>query len=232
MLKSFLRRPGVQSWLAQLMGRYLMFALRRKRWTIVGEEHLAPHFAGQPAVVAFWHECLPLIPRLWLEARSRFPAGVAPRAFVLVSRNKDGRIIGETIRAFGLDVLHGSTTRAGQDKGGAASVRQMLDALANGDFVAITPDGPRGPRHVAAPGVAQVAALAGIRVLPCAGHATGTKVLPTWDGLIAPLPWGRGVLVAEPTIAVPREGWEEAVPEIQAALIRAAERAAALLKAG
>lgn len=232
MLKSFLRRPGVQSWLARTMGRYLVFALGRKSWTLVGEEHLAPHFAGQPAVVAFWHECLPLMPRLWVEARARFAAGAGKRAFVLVSRNKDGRIIGETIRAFGLDVLHGSTTRAGQDKGGAASVRQMLDALAAGDFVAITPDGPRGPRHVAAPGVAQVAALAGTKVLPCAGRASGARVLPTWDGLIAPLPWGRGVIVCEPPIEVPREGWEAAVPAIQAALIRAAERAAALVKAG
>jgi lysophospholipid acyltransferase (LPLAT)-like uncharacterized protein len=80
--------------------------------------------------------------------------------------------------------------------------------------------------------VAQVAALAGVKVLPCAGRATGTKVLPTWDGLIAPLPWGRGVIVCEPAIEVPREGWEAMVPAIEAALIRAADRAAALARGG
>lgn len=227
MLKEFFRRPGVQAWLAAVMGRYLSFALRTKRWTFVGLEHLAPHLHGRPVVGAFWHECLPLMPRFWLEVHARAPHR---RGHVLVSRNKDGRIIGETIRIFHLDVVHGSTARGGQDKGGAASVRQMLDVLERGDFVVITPDGPRGPARTAAPGVAQVAALAGVPVMACAGRATHTRRLPTWDRLIAVLPWGRGVFVCEAPIDVPREGWETAVPAIEAALTRAAERAEALLR--
>jgi len=224
MLKEFFRRPGVQSWLAAVMGRYLAFVLRSKRWTVEGTEYIEPHMRGQPLVAAFWHECLPLMPQLWLQVRGR-----GPLAHVLVSRNKDGRIIGETMRAFGLEVVHGSTARAGQDKGGAASIRQMLDVLERGDFVVITPDGPRGPARKAAPGVAQLAALAGVPVMACAGRATHTRVLPTWDGLIAVLPWGRGALVCEKPIVVPREGWEASIPAIEAALTRAAERAEALL---
>ena len=69
MLKSFLRRPGVQAALAGLVGRYLAFALRTTRWTVEGEAHLAPHAAGRPAVAALWHECLPLMPALWLRIR-------------------------------------------------------------------------------------------------------------------------------------------------------------------
>jgi lysophospholipid acyltransferase (LPLAT)-like uncharacterized protein len=227
MLKEFFRRPRVQAWLAMVMGRYLAFALRSKRWTIEGEEHLALPLSGRPVVAAFWHECLPLMPQLWLHVRDRVQGR---RMFVLVSRNKDGRIIGETIRIFGLDVMHGSTARARQDKGGAASMLQMLDALEAREFVAITPDGPRGPARKAAPGVAQLAALSGVPVLPCAARATHTRVLPTWDGLIAVLPWGRGVIACEAPIAVPREGWEDALPAIEAALTRAGERAAAALR--
>ena len=220
MLKAFLRRPWVQVRLAALVGTYLAFALRTTRWRLVGGNHFAPHASGVPAVAAFWHECLPLMPALWERAR-----GAGVRAHVLVSRHHDGRFIGEIMRRFGMAVVHGSTARGGQDKGGAAGVRALLEVLQAGGHVALTPDGPRGPRRQAAPGVAQLAGLSGVRVLPCAAQTSRRRVLGTWDRMVLPLPWGRGVLVCEPTIAVPREGWEAALPAIEAALTAAADRA-------
>ena len=220
MVKSFLRRPWVQARLAALVGWYLAFALRTTRWVLVGAEHFAPHAAGAPAVAAFWHECLPLMPALWLRTR-----GAGARAHVLVSKHSDGRFIGEIMRRFGVEVVHGSTAKAGQDKGGAASVRQLLEVLQAGGLVVLTPDGPRGPRRQAAPGVAQLAGLAGVPVLPCAARTTRCWVLGTWDGMILPLPWGRGVLVCEPTIMVPRQAWQASLPAIAAAMTAAADRA-------
>jgi len=223
MLKSFLRRPGVQAALAGLVGRYLAFALRTTRWTLEGEAHLAPHAAGHPAVAALWHECLPLMPALWL--RIRRPSG---RVHALASRHNDGRLIGEVMRRFGVEVVHGSSARAGQNKGGAASVRQLLDVLAQGSHVVLTPDGPRGPTRVAAAGVAQLAALSGVPVLPCAARTSRAIRLPTWDRMFLPLPFARGILVVGPPITVPREGWEASLPAIAAALTSAALRAEAL----
>ena len=225
MLKSFLQRPTVQAALAALVGRYLAFALRTTRWTVVGEEHLAPHAAGQPAIAALWHECLPLMPALWLHIRRP-----GARVHVLASRHKDGRLIGEIMRRFAVDVVHGSTARDGRDKGGTTSVRQLLAVLATGSHVVLTPDGPRGPPHHAAPGVAQLAALSGVPILPCAARTTRARILPTWDRMILPLPWGRGVLVVGTPIAVPREGWEECVPAIAAALDAAARQAEGKVK--
>ena len=82
-----------------------------------------------------------------------------------------------------------------------------------------------GPRRVAARGVAQIAALSGAPVLPLAAQTTRRRVLPTWDAMVLPLPFGRGVLVCGPAIAVPREGWDAWLPRIEAALTEAAERA-------
>ena len=225
MLKSFLRRPGVQAFLAGLVGRYLAFALRTTRWTVAGAAHLAPHAAGAPAVAALWHECLPLMPALWL--RIRRPGA---RVHALASRHNDGRLIGEIMRRFGVEVVHGSSARNGQSKGGTASVLALLDALAQGSHVVLTPDGPRGPARRAAPGVAQLAALSGVPVLPCAARTSRARRLPTWDGMLLPLPFGRGVLVVGAPIAVPREGWEAALPAIEAALTEAATSAEALLR--
>jgi hypothetical protein len=227
MLKRLLRHPRVLGPLAVLLGRYLEFALRTTRWTLDGAEHVAPHLAGRPVIAAFWHERLPLMPALWRRAQLQ---GSTARMRVLVSRHSDGRFIGLVIARFGLGLVHGSTGRNGQDRGGAAGMRQMLEHLANGDQVAITPDGPRGPRRAAAPGVAQLAALSGVAVLPCSAQTSRRQVLGTWDRMVVPLPFGRGVLVCLPPIVVDRDAAEVALPKIAGALTEAAERADVLCR--
>jgi hypothetical protein len=220
-MKRLLQHPIALAALAKVLGLYLAFALRTTRWSLDGQEHMAPHAAGAPVIVAFWHERLPMMPMLWVKARQS-PEGrnVRNRAHVLVSQHRDGQFIGAVISRFALDVVLGSSSR-----GGAKGLRILLNLLAGGDHIAITPDGPRGPRHVAAPGVAQLAALSGAPVLPCAAQTTRRRVLPTWDRMVVPLPFGRGVVVCLPTIAVNRDAWEDAVPAIGAALTAAAERA-------
>jgi len=200
-----------------LGGLYLIFALRTTRWVLDGPEHLAQVTAGQATVAAFWHERLALMPMLWLTLRRRDPA---QRGHVLVSQHRDGRLIGAVMRRFGVAVVYGSSRR-----GGAAGVRAVLPLLARGEHLVMTPDGPRGPRRVAAPGVAQIAALSGVPVLPCAAQTSRRRVLRSWDRMVVPLPFGRGVLVCLPPISVPRDGWQEALPEIAAALTAAADRA-------
>jgi lysophospholipid acyltransferase (LPLAT)-like uncharacterized protein len=222
MLKRLLRRPAAQALLESLIGRYLAFALHSTRWTVVGAERLVPFLAGRPAIVAFWHERLPLMPALMKLARKE---ACEVRVCALVSRHSDGRFLAALLQRFGLDVVHGSTGHDGRERGGAASVRTLVERLATGEHVAITPDGPRGPRRQAAPGVAQLAGLAGADVLPCAAQTTRRFVLPSWDQMVVPLPWGRGTIVCGAAISVPREGWDAALPDIAAALTAAADAA-------
>ncbi len=220
MLKPLLRRPALQSLLAALLGRYLALALRTTRWTIHGLENIAPHLAGAPAIVAFWHERLPLMPALWRQARRD-----GPRAHILVSRHSDGRLIGDLMRRFRVEVVHGSTARNGDDRGGAAALRALLRQLAAGEHVVITPDGPRGPRRQAAAGVAQLAAVSGVPVLPCAAQTSRRRVLASWDRMVLPLPFGRGVIVCRPAIRVGRRDAAAALQTIAAALTAAADEA-------
>jgi lysophospholipid acyltransferase (LPLAT)-like uncharacterized protein len=221
MLKRMLRHRATQATLAFLLGRYLAFALATTRWRLEGDAHMAQAVQGQPVIAAFWHERLPLMPALWRHARR----GGMPRMAVLVSRHNDGRFIGEMMRQFELDIVHGSTARYGQDRGGAAGLRALLDRLAAGGSVVIPPDGPRGPRRQAAPGVAQLAALSGVAVLPCAAQTSRRYTLRSWDHMVLPLPFGRGTLVCLPPIAVPREAAATALAEIATAMDAAAARA-------
>nr|WP_294501214.1 DUF374 domain-containing protein [uncultured Rhodopila sp.] len=222
-MKSLLRTRPARAMLASLIGAYLTVALRTTRWTLLGQDHLAPHAAGAPAVLAFWHEFLPLLPGFALIART-LPGYRATPMHTLVSQHRDGRFIGSIVRRFGIDPILGSSSR-----GGAAGLRNLLTVLKRSEIIGITPDGPRGPRRQAAAGVAQLAALAGVPVLPCAAATRWRIQLDTWDRMPIPLPFGRGVLVCGPAIVIPRDGWKAAMPAITEALNQAAERAAAWL---
>jgi lysophospholipid acyltransferase (LPLAT)-like uncharacterized protein len=218
-MKSLLRSRPVQYLLPRLIGRYLWLILHTNRWTIDGAEHFAPHGAGLPAVFSFWHEHLPLMPALAMMARRSPDYHPAP-IHTLVSKHRDGQIIGAVVRQFGIEPVLGSSSR-----GGASGFRQLLRVLLHGGMIGITPDGPRGPRREAAQGVAQLAALAGVPILPCAARTSRRIVLNTWDRMSLPLPFGRGVVVCGPEIMVPREAWRDALPEISAAMNAVADRA-------
>ena len=227
MLRRLIRRPAAQAALARLLGLYLLVVYRTTRWTLLGEEHIRAALrpeAGRAhaAIAAFWHESLPMMPMLWLSARRRVPEMAPMRGHVLVSRHRDGRFVGAVVRRFRLELVHASSSR-----GGVAGLRAMLRVLASGDRVVMTPDGPRGPRRVAAPGVAQLAALSGRPVLPCAARSTRQRVLGSWDRMRLPLPFGRGVLVCGAPVSVARggRGEEAALATIAAALTAACDAA-------
>ena len=219
MLKSLLRRAAVLRLIAWALGSYLDFALRTTQWTLHGGEHLTPYLAGAPAIFAFWHERLPLMPALFRNARHQHPH---IRASVLISRHNDGQIIAAIMHRFGIETVHGSSQRNGRDRGGAAGFRALLDVLNAGHFAVITPDGPRGPRHTAAPGVVELAARAGTPILPCAAQTRRRHILTTWDRMILPLPWSRGVLVVTPPLHAPD------LPSVTAALSQACDTADSL----
>jgi lysophospholipid acyltransferase (LPLAT)-like uncharacterized protein len=218
-MKSLLRTRQAQAMLANLLGGYLTVALRTTRWTLDGQENFAPHGAGAPAIFAFWHEFLPLMPALSLIAR-KLPFYRPTPIHTLVSQHRDGRFIGSVVERFGIRPIHGSSTR-----GGAAGLRNLLAVLRQGHLIGITPDGPQGPRREAAAGVAQLAALSGVPIIPLAARTSRRIQLNTWDQMPVPLPFGAGIMVVGPAIHIPRHGWKDSVPLITEALNQAAARA-------
>jgi lysophospholipid acyltransferase (LPLAT)-like uncharacterized protein len=220
-MRKLIRHPAVQAALARILGAYIALVVRTTRWELTGAgPALAEVAAGRPLVIAFWHERLPLLPALTQLARASEPAVARVTPHVLVSQHRDGRFIGAAVARFGVRMVYGSTSR-----GGAQALMELLRILRAGDPVLITPDGPRGPRRQAAPGVAQLAALAGAAVVPVGASTTHHRLLPSWDRMMLPLPFGRGVLRCGPLIRVPRDGAEPALPAIQAALDLATDEA-------
>ncbi len=222
MLRRLTRHPTFQACAAHLLGLYLALVYRTTRWHLIGGEHIDAAFAAHGTVIAaFWHENLPVMPKLWKLGQARAGLGTG---HVLVSRHRDGRFIGAVVNRFDLTMVHASSS-----KGGAAGMLALMRLLRGGAFVGITPDGPRGPRRQAAPGVAQLAAMSGKPVLPVAGRCSCGIALRSWDHMVIPLPFGRGVLVVGAPILVPRAGAEIGLPAISAGLDAACDAADAAI---
>jgi lysophospholipid acyltransferase (LPLAT)-like uncharacterized protein len=225
MAKRLIRHPVTQGVLAWLVAAYLRFVWATTRWTLVGADHARP-FADGPMILAFWHERLPLAALGWRLLARRVPQAGGRRAQVLISRHRDGRLIAAAVRPFGIDVVHASSS-----KGGATGLRGLARIVAAGGVAVITPDGPRGPARVAAPGIAQLAALAGVPVLPCAVASSRMALARSWDRMRFPLPFARGFAVVGAPVVVDRGDVDNALPLIAAALDAACAQADAMAQA-
>lgn len=161
----------------------------------VNTQVLEPFFKNndeEPVIIAFWHSRLLMVPYL---VRKR-------RVAIMISRHRDGELISRAARFFPVDFVRGSTTR-----GGIRALRGLVRALKRGFHVAITPDGPRGPRHLAQTGAIMLASGTGRPIVPVTYSASKKKVFNSWDRFLLPYPLSRGVIIyGEPIWVGPREG--------------------------
>lgn len=187
--------------LGRLVGAYMALCSVTTRWTRVNREIAEALWAtGEPTIVCFWHG------RIMQAHVGWNPRDGAPPTHALISRSKDGAVIAAASGMIGIHTVRGSTDRAGKQKGGFEALRQMLRELKEGRSVAVTPDGPRGPRMLVQEGVIQLARLSGAPII-CLGWSTAARhVFASWDRFVLPLPFGRGVYVWGGPIRVPRDG--------------------------
>ncbi len=153
----------------------------------------------EAVVYAFWHgRMLPLV----YSHRGR-------GAIVLVTRNRDGEFIARIIGQLGFGTIRGSSSRGGQE-----ALQSMSDALRSGRSVAITPDGPRGPRHSVKPGILRLAVETGAPIVPTAASGHPARRLGSWDRFLIPRPFGRCAIVHGAPLRVPVEALNAVEPWI------------------
>ena len=219
-LKTFLRRPMIQGVICAIAAGYIRLVRATSRLQIVGGEHPQRLWdTGTPFILGFWHGRLLMMPYSW-------PRPLPMR--VLISQHIDGRLISGTLKLFGIDNIAGSSSR-----GGAAALVAIVKSLKrDGVSVAISPDGPRGPRMRASLGIIQAARLSGAPILPCMYATSRRKVLGSWDRFILSLPFARSVFVWGEPMLIPRDADEAKIEslrgELEARMNAIADRADAL----
>jgi lysophospholipid acyltransferase (LPLAT)-like uncharacterized protein len=124
------------------------------------------------------------------------PAG--KRAVAMISASRDGDLIAAIVGRWGVAAVRGSSQGHARRKarGGAqAYVAAARELSENGALIAITPDGPRGPRMRAQEGAAQLAFSQRAPVIAVGFSVRWGRHLASWDRFLLPLPFGRGAIV-------------------------------------
>lgn len=204
----------------KLSGRPLTFIIHgilrllhaSMRITLEGKEHLEALAADREGYIAiFWHARMLMVPFIY----------PGKRIYVLISIHRDGEIIANVMTRFGFRLVRGSSSRGGKE-----AFHEMVRLLVAGNDVAITPDGPRGPAEVLKPGTARLARVTGKAVVPVAFASSRGKRLASWDRLLIPYPFSRGVFVlGEPLRAREGEDDEALRRRIEEALAESTRRA-------
>ncbi len=200
--KRLLRSEPGQSTFAWLAASYIRLLYRTTQWTVVRPPSTERLLAcGRPYIACFWHGRLLLM-------RGAQPSGA--NFHVLISEHPDGVLISRAVAALGTKTVAGSSKR-----GGVAALRSLQRLLARGESVAITPDGPRGPRMRAKAGAIKAAQLSGVPILPVSGAIARRRVLDTWDRFCLAPPLGRGVILWGEPIEVPRAADETEIERLR-----------------
>ena len=166
-------------------------SLRVKR--LGGEQFDRLRSEGKNYVVAFWHGAM-LIG--WFLHRPQN----GNRVSALVSQSNDGEYLTAILEKWNYTMIRGSS-----HIGGKEAMQLMIDEVKKGTSLAITPDGPRGPRHEMKMGAVRAAQQAHVPLI-LAGIACKTKiVLRNWDKFEVPLPFSKVTAKYSEPILVPEE---------------------------
>jgi lysophospholipid acyltransferase (LPLAT)-like uncharacterized protein len=139
-------------------------------------------------IYCVWHDSL-LLPV------ARFGG---PDLAALISSHADGQILGGLIKAMGMEMVLGSTTR-----GGVEAIRQLTRAEGPRRNLAVTPDGPRGPRRVIQQGIIYIASRTGMKIVPVGVGYRNPWKLRSWDRFAVPKPFSRACCIAGEPMSVP-----------------------------
>lgn len=146
----------------------------------------SPDFQG-PAIYVFWHEYIPFL--FYLRGHCRIA--------MLVSKHQDAEWLSQAAKHMGFSLVRGSSKR-----GGDAALRELM-RLGRTLNLAITPDGPRGPRRQMAPGAVYLSAALQIPIVPVGLGYDSPRRLPTWDRFAIPRLGSRARAVLGPALQIP-----------------------------
>lgn len=157
-----------------------------------------------PAIYILWHNRFFVVPPAW----NRICYGLR-KTVALTSASNDGAMVAAAMKVFGLDSIRGSSSRRG-----VAALVGLKRALAAGNDICLTPDGPRGPRYRVQPGFLKLAEATGAPIIPIHLRFSNAWRLKTWDRFVIPKPFSRVEITFAEPIRIPR-GLDEATFELE-----------------
>jgi lysophospholipid acyltransferase (LPLAT)-like uncharacterized protein len=193
--------PNQPRWF-QRLGAFIIFCgMRAYVFSLRLHWDDSNHFRDEingPAIYCLWHNRLILCMAAYRLHRRNVRMGTSMAA--LISASKDGAFLAAILERFKLQPVRGSSSRRGPQ-----ALLELTSWADRGYDLAITPDGPRGPKYVVQQGAMSLAQLTGLPVIPFGFHARRKIQLKSWDAFQIPLPFSRCDLHMGAPIRIPRE---------------------------
>ena len=184
----------------------LLFALRTFLWWIVllwckslrvttvnGSKFGRLRSEGKNFVIAFWHGSMFVG---WFLHRPTAQGRIS----ALVSQSKDGEYLSTILERWNYSMIRGSS-----HIGGKEAMQLMVDAVQSGSPLAITPDGPRGPRCEMKMGAVRTAQRTNVPLVLAGIAMEQKKVLRSWDKFEVPMPFSKVAVHYSDPVTVPQE---------------------------
>lgn len=187
------RRQHAVAWTVTQGMRLLAATLRCR----VDGGHAPVKLPDEPVIFAFWHNRLALCLKAYDNfVRHHHRHG---QLAALISASKDGALLAAIVKKFGVQPVRGSSSR----RGGQALL-ELASWAERGYHLAVTPDGPRGPRYVVQDGVLTLAQVTGLPIVPYSCQLAWKIRVNSWDRFQIPLPFSHCAMSFGEPIHVPR----------------------------
>ena len=194
-------KPRPLKWYHRLAGSLLYYLIRLLSATVRYQwEDRSGIFTSStrvPVIFCIWHNRLALA----LEVQRVYLPSIKSqgRLAAMVSASKDGGILARVLQRYRVQPVRGSTSRRGPQ-----ALLELARWARRGYDLAITPDGPRGPRYRVQAGVIALAQVSGSPIVPVSYHLSRKISLRSWDKFQLPLPFARCHMVLGPALRIGR----------------------------
>lgn len=157
----------------------LSFIVRFINLTLRKNFHFKGEIPKEPFILSFWHGELLFAPFAFFGA-TKLPVSA------MISDHRDGEAITKTVEYFGIGAVRGSSSR-----GGAKALISAIKTYKDGSCVAITPDGPKGPRHSMASGIVMLSQKLDASIITLTIKPTSYWQFNSWDKFFIPKPFSK-----------------------------------------
>ena len=142
----------------------------------------------KPFILAFWHGQLMTFSYTWK---------INKKLNILASSHSDGRFGAIIARYFKVNNIPISSDSNN------LSLRPIFKILNSNNYIAITPDGPRGPKEKVSEGIIKIAKISKVPIIPVGFGSSKNFCLKSWDSFLITLPFSKCRIVWGDSITIP-----------------------------
>jgi len=172
------------------------------RLRVIGGENIESLKAeGKNWIYLLWHNNIAIAS--WVLRKENL--------IIMASASRDGGLAAEILENFGYEIVRGSTS-----KGGLKAMLSIVKSIKSGRTIALTPDGPRGPKYVLQKGPIVIAQKSEVPLVPIDIQSTRQWIFKkSWDQHKLPKPFSTLIISIGKPIYVDRNSGKDDLERLQ-----------------